>query len=46
MIKNALYLAALSTLLLIAVGQPGSAASFDCAKAETADEKASAQITS
>jgi uncharacterized protein len=30
----------LSTLLLTTVGLPGWAASFDCAKAETADEKA------
>ena len=40
MIRNALSLAALSILLLAAAGQPGWAASFDCAKAETADEKA------
>ena len=40
MIRNALSLAALSILLLTAAGQPGWAASFDCAKAETADEKA------
>ncbi len=39
MIRNALSLAALSILLLTAAGQPGWAASFDCAKAETADEK-------
>ena len=40
MIRTTLSLAALSVLLLTAVGQPGSAASFDCTKAETADEKA------
>ena len=40
MIRNALSLTALSILLLTVAGQPGSAASFDCAKAETADEKA------
>jgi uncharacterized protein len=40
MIRNALSLAALSILVLTAAGQPGWAASFDCAKAETADEKA------
>jgi uncharacterized protein len=39
MIRNALSLAALSILLLTAAGQPGWAASFDCAKAETAHEK-------
>ncbi|KLK89874.1 hypothetical protein AA309_28870 [Microvirga vignae] len=40
MTRNALALAALSILVLAAAGQPGWAASFDCAKAETADEKA------
>ena len=40
MIRNALALAALPILLFTAAGQPGWAASFDCAKAETADEKA------
>src|SRR5919112_1098038 len=40
MIRNALSLAALSILLLTAAGQPGWAASFDCAKAGTGDEKA------
>jgi uncharacterized protein len=40
MIRSALSLAAVLTLLLTAAGQPGWAASFDCAKAETADEKA------
>ncbi len=40
MIRNALSLAALSILLLTTAGQPGWAASFDCAKAETADERA------
>ena len=40
MTRNALSLVVLSILLLTAAGQPGSAASFDCAKAETADEKA------
>src|SRR5918994_2337397 len=40
MIRNALSLATLSILLLTAVAQPGWAASFNCAKAETADEKA------
>ena len=40
MITKALCLAALSTLLLTAAGQPTHAASFDCTKAETADEKA------
>ena len=40
MIRNALSLAALLVLLLTAAEQPGWAASFDCAKAETADEKA------
>ena len=39
MIRNALPLTALPILLLTAAGQPGWAASFDCAKAETADEK-------
>ncbi|WP_457094120.1 lysozyme inhibitor LprI family protein [Microvirga sp. P5_D2] len=39
MIRNALYVATLS-VLLTAAGQSGWAASFDCAKAETADEKA------
>ena len=39
MTRNALSLVVLSILLLTAAGQPGSAASFDCAKAETADEK-------
>jgi uncharacterized protein len=40
MIRNALSFATLSILLLTAAGQPGWAASFNCAKAETADEKA------
>jgi uncharacterized protein len=40
MIRNPLFLAALSVLLLTAAGQPRWAASFDCAKAETANEKA------
>ncbi len=39
MIRNTLSLAAVSILLMLAAGQPGWAASFDCAKAETADEK-------
>ena len=40
MIRHALSLAAFSILLLTAAGLPGLAASFDCTKAETADEKA------
>src|SRR5690349_13592686 len=40
MIRNALSAAALSLLALMVAGQPGQAASFDCAKAETTDEKA------
>ncbi len=40
MIRNILSLAAVSILLMLAVGQPGWAASFNCTKAETADEKA------
>ena len=40
MIRNTFYLAALSILLLTVAGQPGWVASFDCAKAETANEKA------
>ena len=39
MIRNALSLTVLS-ILLAAAGQPGSAASFDCTKAATADERA------
>src|SRR5215203_4783129 len=37
MIRNALSFSVLSILLLAASGQRGWAASFDCAKAETAD---------
>jgi uncharacterized protein len=40
MTRNALYLAALSFAGLMAAGHAGWAASFDCAKAATADEKA------
>ena len=40
MTRNALSLTTLLLLVLTAAGQPGWAASFDCAKAETADEKA------
>jgi uncharacterized protein len=40
MTRNAFCLAPLSILILTAAGEPGWAASFDCAKAETADEKA------
>ena len=40
MTRTILSLAALSTLALAASGQPGRAASFDCAKAATADETA------
>ncbi len=37
---KALCLTAFSTLMLVAAGHPIQAASFDCAKAEAADEKA------
>jgi uncharacterized protein len=40
MIGKALCLAAISTLLLPAAGQPARAASFDCAQAAAPDEKA------
>ena len=40
MIWKALCLTAISTLVLVAAGHPIQAASFDCAKAESADEKA------
>ena len=40
MIWKALCLTAFSTLMLVAAGHPIQAASFDCAKAEAADEKA------
>jgi uncharacterized protein len=40
MTRKALCLAALSTMLLTAAGHPVQAASFDCTRAETADEKA------
>jgi uncharacterized protein len=40
MTRNALRLATLSTLLLTAAWQSIQAASFDCSKAESADEKA------
>lgn len=38
--RTALFLSAFSLLALMSAGQPAQAASFDCAKAETADEKA------
>jgi uncharacterized protein len=40
MIRNALRLTGLTALLMNAAWQPAWAASFDCAKAEAADEKA------
>jgi uncharacterized protein len=40
MIRNALCLTGLVALLIAAGWQPTGAASFDCAKAEAADEKA------
>jgi uncharacterized protein len=40
MIRNALHLTGLAALLLTAGWQPAAAASFDCSKAEAADEKA------
>ncbi|PVE25250.1 hypothetical protein DC522_06900 [Microvirga sp. KLBC 81] len=40
MTGDTLPLTTLSILLLMAARQPGWATSFDCAKAETADEKA------
>jgi len=40
MIRNTLPLAALSILALTVAGRPGWAASFNCTKAETPDEKA------
>ena len=40
MIRNALCLTSLSALLMSAAWQPARAASFDCSKAEVADEKA------
>jgi uncharacterized protein len=40
MIRNALCLKGLVALLTIAAWQPAGAASFDCSKAEAADEKA------
>jgi uncharacterized protein len=40
MIRNALRLTSLVALLMTAGWQPAAAASFDCSKAETADEKA------
>ncbi len=40
MIRNALCLTGLAALLIIAEWQPAGAASFDCSKAETVDEKA------
>jgi uncharacterized protein len=39
MIRNAPHLAGLVALLMTAAWQPARPASFDCAKAETADEK-------
>lgn len=39
MIQNAMRLAGLSALLLTVAWQPSKAASFDCSKAEAADEK-------
>ncbi|MBD2750763.1 hypothetical protein IC232_29415 [Microvirga sp. BT688] len=40
MIRNALCLTGLAALLMSAAWQPARAASFDCSKAEAADEKA------
>jgi uncharacterized protein len=40
MIRNAPHLAGLVALLMTAAWQPAGAASFDCSKAEAADEKA------
>jgi uncharacterized protein len=40
MIRNSLPIATFATLMLTAAWQPASAASFDCSKAETVDEKA------
>jgi uncharacterized protein len=40
MIKNTLSLTGLAALLMNAAWQPAGAASFDCSKAEAADEKA------
>jgi uncharacterized protein len=40
MIRNSLCLTGLVALLMTAGWQPAGAASFDCSKAETADEKA------
>jgi len=40
MIGNALHLTGLAALLMSAAWQPAPAASFDCSKAEAADEKA------
>ena len=40
MIRTELSFATILILLLTAAGQPGWAVSFNCAKAETADEKA------
>lgn len=38
--RNSLRLAGFTALMMAAAWQPGWAASFDCSKAETADEKA------
>jgi uncharacterized protein len=38
--RNSLCLAGIAALMLTSVWQPAGAASFDCAKAESADEKA------
>ena len=40
MIRNALRFTGLAALLMSAAWQPARAASFDCSKAEAADEKA------
>lgn len=40
MIRNALRLMSFAALLMTSAWQPIAAASFDCSKAETADEKA------
>ncbi len=40
MLRNGLRLTGLSALLIVVAWQPAGAASFDCAKAEAADEKA------
>ncbi|MEZ0169390.1 lysozyme inhibitor LprI family protein [Microvirga sp. TS319] len=40
MFRNALPLAVLALLIVMTAGAPARAASFDCAKAETLDEKA------